>query len=124
MFTSTLASVAGLIGAAVIAAAIGPGAATAALAATPESQITMQVSVADLNLSSEAGAQAALARIHRAAQAVCGDDGSRNSLADRAMLRACVDSAVERVIATENLPTLIAVSHGRPVITTVAAADR
>ena len=76
MFTSKLASIAGLIGAAVIAA-VGPGFATAAFAGAPDDQITIQVSVGDLNLSSEAGAQAALARIHHAAQAICGDDGNR-----------------------------------------------
>jgi len=124
MFTSKLASVAGLIGAAFIAAAIGPGAATAAFAGPPNDQITIQVSVGDLNLSSEAGAQAALARIHHAAQDICGDDGNRTSLTDQAKLRACIDSTVERAMVTSNLPTLIAVSHGRPVTTAVASANR
>jgi UrcA family protein len=122
MFTSKLASVAGLIGSAVIAAAIGPGA--AAFAATPDDQITIRVSVGDLNLSSEAGAQAALARIHHAAQDICGGDGNRTSLTEQAKLHACIDSTVERAMAASNLPTLIAVSHGRPVATTVASADR
>jgi UrcA family protein len=124
MFTSKLASVAGLIGAAVIAVAIGPGAAATAFAATPDNQITIRVSVDDLNLSSEAGAQAALARIHHAAQDICGDDGNRTSLAEQAKLRACIDSTVERAMAASNLPTLVAVSHGRPVTTAVASANR
>jgi UrcA family protein len=124
MFTSKLASVAGLIGAAVIAAAVGPGAATAAFAATPDDQITIRVSVSDLNLSSEAGAQAALARIHHAAQDICGDDGNRTSLTEQAKLHACIDSTVERAMAASNLPTLVAVSRGRSVTTTVASADR
>src|SRR5271168_2336416 len=69
---SKLASVAGVIAAAVLAAAIDPGAA-AAFAATPHDQVTIRVSVADLSMTSEAGAQEALARIRHAAREVCGD---------------------------------------------------
>jgi UrcA family protein len=119
MLTSKLASVAGLIGATVLAAAIP--AATSAFAATPD-QLTVKVSTADLNLNSEAGARVALARIRHAAKEICGDSGARTSLDQSMQLQACVNGVVERAVAASNQPTLVAVSQGRHVAAMASAA--
>jgi UrcA family protein len=117
MLTSKLASVTGLIAAAVLAAG-----ATSALAASPDGQVSVRLSLDDLNMNSEAGAQEALARIGRAARAICGDSDTRVSLGRQMQLRSCVTSTVERAVAGSNLPTLIAASHGRLAATMASAA--
>jgi UrcA family protein len=119
MLTSKLASVAGLIGATVLAAAIP--AATSAFAATPD-QVTVKVSTADLNMNSEAGARVALARIRHAAKEICGDSGARTSLDQTMQLHACVNGVVERAVAASNQPTLVAVSQGRHMAAMASAA--
>ncbi|HEX3405835.1 MAG TPA: UrcA family protein [Caulobacteraceae bacterium] len=123
MLTSKFASVAGLIGAAVLAAAIGPGA-TSAFAASPDDQATIRVSVDDLNMTSEAGARVALRRIQHAADEICGGDVTDRSLGEQMQVRQCARAAVERAVASINLPALTAVSGGRHVATTMASADR
>ena len=88
-----------------------------ALAASTDSDITIKVSLADLNLNSEAGVQQALVRIRRAAQEICGDDGSAKTLTEMMHLRTCVDTTVREAVASSHLPTLTDASQGRPVTT-------
>jgi len=118
---SKLASVAGVIAAAVLAAAIDPGAA-AAFAATPHDQVTIRVSVADLSMTSEAGAQEALARIRHAAREVCGDSRVSGSVPEQIELRSCVADTVKRAVATANQPTLTAVSQSQHLTEMASAA--
>lgn len=73
------------------------------------------VSVADLDLSREAGAQAALNRIERAAQQACGDTHQRPApLYERAAYRACVDDAEAYAIRALGAPLVSRLSgrHG------------
>ena len=123
MLTSKLTSAAGLIGAAVLVAAIGPGA-TSALAASPSDQVTIGVSVADLNMTSEAGARVALRRIQHAANEICGGDVADRTLGELMQSRDCERSAVKRAVASMNLPALTAVSEDRHVPAAMASADR
>lgn len=122
MSHSKLPSLAGLIGAAVLVAAVGPGAAATAFAADPGAAVTLKVSIADLNMSSVAGAREALARIQRAARQICGGD-SEPSLTQQMQYRSCVSDAVQRAVAAMRLPTLTAVSQGGHVTTAIASAE-
>lgn len=121
MSTSKLASLVGLVGAAMIAAAVGPGAATA-FAASPDDPVSIKVSIADLNMASEAGAKEALARIQYAANQACGGDTSDQSLGEQMQFRACAKQAVQRAVTAVNQPALTAVSQGRHV-TAMASAS-
>jgi UrcA family protein len=112
MLTSKLMSVAGLIGAAALSAAIAP---SCAFAANLDDQVTVTVSTADLNMGSEAGARAALHRIQYAANEICGGDGGERGLGEQMESRSCVQATVKRTVASVNLPTLTAVSQGRHV---------
>jgi UrcA family protein len=126
MPTSNLPSVAGFIGAAVLAAAIVPT--TCALAANPGDQVTVRVSTTDLNMASEAGARTALRRIQDAADETCGGDvvlpGADRTQGEQIQSQYCAQAVVKRTIASMNLPALTAVSEGRPVPSALASADR
>jgi UrcA family protein len=122
MSHAKLASLAGYIGAAVLALAIGPCAATSAFAADPDGPVSVKVSIADLNLSNEAGAREALIRIDRAARQVCGGGADEPSLTQWVDYRKCVAAAVERTVAGMKQPTLTAVSHSRHADTAIASA--
>jgi|SRR6185312_955427 len=115
MSASKLMSIAGLVTMTVLAAATGP----AAFAATTDDQVAVRVSVADLNMTSEAGARAALARIRHAAREICGDSDNIVSLSEQMRLRSCLSGTIERAVASMNSPALLAVSQSHHV-TTVA----
>ena len=121
MLTSKLASLVGLVGAAMIAAAVGPGAATA-FAASPDDPISVKVSLADLNMASEAGAREALARLQYAANQACGGDVSDQTLGEQMRFRSCAKQAVLRAVTAINQPALTAASQGRHV-TAMASAN-
>jgi UrcA family protein len=125
MFTSRLASVTGFIGAAVLAATISVAAITAATPASAASsgdEVSIRVSVADLNMTSETGAREALTRIRRAANELCGGSEFRGSFAEQTERRSCVADTVKRAVAGSNLPTLMAVSQGQHVTKMASAA--
>ncbi|HSZ51924.1 MAG TPA: UrcA family protein [Caulobacteraceae bacterium] len=122
MLTSKLASATGFIGAAVLAATIVAGA-TPAFATAPQDQVTIRVSVADLNMTSEAGAQEALARIRHAAKEICGDPRVSGWVTEQFEQRSCVADTVGRAVAGANLPTLTAVSQSQH-LTEMASASR
>ena len=78
---------------------LGAGAPAAAEAhAGPQERVTVEVSVADLDLSSEAGARVALGRIKSAAREVCRDAAPRSLLAPRTR-HECEREAVANTIA-------------------------
>jgi UrcA family protein len=112
MLTSKLASFAGLVGAAMIA--IAPGASTA-FAATPDDQVSVKVSIADLNMNGEAGARVALSRIRYAAEEICRGGIDEQTLGEQMQSRSCETATVERTVASMNVPALTAVSHGHHV---------
>ncbi|HWF78174.1 MAG TPA: UrcA family protein [Caulobacteraceae bacterium] len=118
MPNAKLASLAGLVGAAVMVAAIVPP----AFAADPDAPMSLKVSIADLNLKSDAGAHEALARIQRAARHVCGDGDVEPGLTQQVQFHNCVSQAVQHAVAAINAPALTAVSPGRHVDTAMASA--
>jgi UrcA family protein len=122
MSNSKLASVAGLVVA--LAAAIGPVAASTAFAADAgaDSAITLNVSVGDLNLASEAGARRALSRIQHAADEICTGGIDERTLGEQYQAQTCTKGVVGRTVAEMNLPMLTAVSQGRHV-TAMASAS-
>ena len=80
-----------------------------------------KVSLAHLRFH-EAGAKAALGRIHRAAVTICGETDSKQ-LARQAMIDACVRDAVNTTVAQANSPALAAL-NGTPMQATTLAAAR
>lgn len=106
-----------------IAAALALAAAAAA-AAQPAERISTRVEVADLNLQTDAGAEAALRRIQNAARQICGDQTGVRDLQRQEMADRCVRDAVNTTVASSHSPVLAAV-NGTPLseTTTVAAAN-
>jgi UrcA family protein len=99
-------------------------AATSLVAATPgwsapdPDRISIKVKVADLNLDTEPGARAALARIRNAAGLICGPSPSAAELQRRLVYAACLRRTVGEAVATANQPVLTAVagSYGQKTV--------
>jgi UrcA family protein len=70
---------------------------------------TMKVRIGDLNVQSDAGAQAAFARIRVASARFCGGEGSLD-LAVKAAQRACVDTMSSKAVDSLNAPKVTALS--------------
>ena len=75
---------------------------------------SVKVSIADLNVRSEAGARAALRRFRAAAEDVCGYKQGHTSIARAADQSACVKAAVDGAV----------VSLGEPMVTALNASPR
>jgi UrcA family protein len=103
------------------AVALAFGATTAG--AAPAGQVSIRVQVADLNLQSPAGAQVALRRIGKAAEAICGDEQDTRDLGRRALFQACVRSVVDETVANAHSPTLTALNGGPAANPTLVAAN-
>jgi UrcA family protein len=70
-----------------------------AFAAPPsDTDVSVKVSLAGVDLQSQAGAQVALGRIHFAARQICGEEATPD-LGDRAQYRACMDQVTQRAVA-------------------------
>ena len=72
---------------------------------------SIRVSYADLDLSTQAGAQTLYHRIRGAARQVCGDEGT--SYTDKAIWRSCFKNAVGDAVAKVNSPQLTALHQGK-----------
>jgi len=83
---------------------------------------TMRVRVGDLNVQSDAGAQAAYSRIRAASAKFCGGEGSL-SLAVKAAQHACVDQMSSKAVDSLNAPKVSALS-GRTSGIKLASAHR
>jgi len=98
----------GLLGAAPgHAAAIGPE-------VEQGDTVSIKVSVADLDLTAEAGARIALGRIRTAANMICGPEPSPVQIDRFTAYKACVKADVDAAVATLDRPLLTALnaSHG------------
>jgi UrcA family protein len=73
----------------------------------PQSQ-SLQVSLAGLDLSTQAGAEAARERIHRAARKLCESVADDLDLSHTANFRKCMDQAVS--VPTQRLDALVSKS--------------
>ena len=82
---------------------------------------SVKVRYADLNLTSEDGAQALLQRIHHAARIVCDQQWSDST--EAVLLgRSCVAHATSRAVAKLNSPLVTALYSGKPMTNAVALA--
>jgi UrcA family protein len=120
MFAKTsFAAVAAL---AILGAAATTHASPAAEASSDPSAMSVSVSVADLNLSSAAGARIVLQRIHNAAKTICGDETDVRLTERFALYQSCVKTTVDRTVASLDSPIVTAMNGGHPGA--IALADR
>lgn len=99
---------AALAAAATLGSALSAHAAPAVAAATDQDGVSKAVFVGDLDLSSRAGARAAISRIRAAAVAVCGDSPDPRFLERAAPYHACLRTAVDRAVASLDSPIVTA----------------
>ena len=86
------------------------GSAHAGPAADPDA-LTMKVSVAGIDLRTEAGARVALQRVKAAARSICGDDASLHAVDAYEHQRACMKTTIDRTVTTLNSPLVASLSH-------------
>jgi UrcA family protein len=94
-----------------------------ALAAPRPDGISVRVRVADLDIQSRAGAQAALQRIRRAATVVCGGEPDGRALDRQPPFNACVRAAADETVAQSGSPALAALNGTARPSAMLAAAD-
>jgi UrcA family protein len=98
-------------------AATALGVCTAAVAAPlgqpydPDT-VAVKVSLADLNLNHEPGAQIALRRIYSAAHEVCGAEPTPSALREANLYRTCLKTTADRAVATLDSPLVTAANAG------------
>jgi UrcA family protein len=80
-------------------------------------QVSTTVHLGDLDLSTSDGAQAAMSRIRRAAREDCGPDPDVREFDSRRQYNQCVDQAVDRAVASLDMPMVTAASarNERPI---------
>jgi UrcA family protein len=91
-------------------------------ASSDPAAMSVSVSVADLNLSSGAGAKIALRRIHNAASSICGDEPDTRVTERFAIYQSCVKTTVDRTVASLDSPLVTALNGGQPGEMAVAAS--
>src|SRR5438552_18658101 len=84
---------------ALVAACLGFAGVSQAAPAADSETVSVTVSIADLNVRSEAGAGAALRRIRVAARTVRGYESGRTAIARAAKQSGCAQVAVDRAVA-------------------------
>ena len=87
-------------------------AAPAAVSSSDPAVLRIAVSVADLNLSSRAGAKTALQRIHVAAKTVCGEEPDIGAVERRSLYDACIRTSSDRAVASLDSPIATAMNGG------------
>ncbi len=102
---------------AVLGATAGAHAAAGSQPSRDDDVVRVKVKYGDLDLAGQAGANAMLRRIHRAANEVCGDRPNGASLDEMQLYGTCVASAVDRAVASLGSPMVSALntrgaSHG------------
>jgi UrcA family protein len=85
---------------------------TPSLAAGGETQKQVEVSFADIDTTTDRGADHALRRIRRAAEAVCEVRTGLQPAGERAQARACVNEAVENAVSNLADPMVTARYRG------------
>lgn len=84
--------------------------------------VTVRVSIADLNLATEAGARAALSRVTIAAREVCSPAPAITELERWRLYKACIAGKVSKAVADIGSPLMASLAH--PVPSTLAGAGR
>jgi UrcA family protein len=87
-------------------------------------QMSVRVSVADLDLGGNAGADVALRRIHRAAVVICGDEPQSSGLARYGLFRGCVKTTVRNALASRSTQLAWDPDRGPSYVEAVLAASR
>jgi UrcA family protein len=85
-------------------------------------KVSVSISVADLNLTSQAGARVALQRVRNAARTICGDEPDNRDQKYAGQFQACVQAVVDRAVATLGAPMVSAANKGQTA--TVLASTR
>jgi UrcA family protein len=99
------------------------GFSVAAHAAPVQDTVSVKVSVAGVDLSSEAGAKVALQRIHVAATTICGDQPEARQFADAARYKSCMKAATDSGVASLGSSMVTALYKG-DTSTEVASSGR
>ena len=110
---TTVASVAAI---ATLACAASTHAAPATDASSDPSAISVNVSIADLNLASPSGARAVLGRIHAAARTICGDEPDIRLTERFAIYQSCLKTTVNRTVASLDAPLVTAMNGRHPAV--------
>jgi len=114
MFAKTaLASLAAL---ATLGFAAATHAAPAADANPDSAAMSVNVSIADLNLSSPAGAKVVLRRIDTAAHIICGDEPDIRVTERFAIYQSCLKTTVDRTVASLGSPLVTAMNGAQPAV--------
>ena len=85
---------------------------------------SVTVSVADLDLSSRAGAKTALRRIHAAAKTVCGEEPDLRAIERMSLYAACIRTGSDRAVAALDSPVATALNTGGSSASVLVANGR
>ena len=96
----------------------------AATASNDPNVISVVVRTGDLNLASEAGAKTLIARVHHAAETICGVEPATIEFTMHRIYEACVKATVDRTVATLSNPVVEAAYAGTSPGTLVLAASQ
>jgi UrcA family protein len=81
---------------------------TPAMASEHGARHEVRISYADLDLTTQRGADRLLRRVHRAARVACGVSYGKISLLERQQVRACMVEAADRAVAQIDSPAVLA----------------
>ena len=91
-------------------------------ASSDPATMSVNVSVADLNLASPVGARIVLQRIHNAAATICGSEPDIRLTERFALYQSCVKTTVDKTVASLDSPLVTAMNGGQPGEMAVAAS--
>jgi UrcA family protein len=76
--------------------------------------VSVNVSVASLDLSRPADAKVVLQRIHSAARTICGDEPDIRFTERFSLYQSCLKTTVDRTVASLDAPLVAAMNGGQP----------
>ena len=95
---------------------------THAATLTDSDTVSVKVSMADLDLGSQAGAAVALRRIDNAARIVCGEEPAMRDMDRAVAYRACMKATVGHAVDTLGNPIVFALNGGHHDLATFLAS--
>lgn len=100
-------------------------AATAQAATSPsDDTVTLKVSLNGVNLSTKEGAKIAIARIHNAAEGICGSKPDNREIRAMGDYKACMKRTVDGAVASLDAPMVTALNSGSATTVEVASGNR
>lgn len=106
-----------------LATAVSAHASPAVTSSYSDDQLSVRVSVADLDLHKDADAAAAVHRVRRAAAVICGNEPQSSGLARYIRYRACVTSTAGEAVASVGGGTMSQFAAETPAHGSVLAAN-